>query len=187
MTEKHLARRAAGRQPHPHRGVLGTRAHLRRTVQRTSPSSIAVPCPPAPTPSNSQTHTGSDLQFFFSFTHQLVHKIFLFYIFYTNVTKRWREWVRQCFCAYKRAGEGRGTGEQNHTVSMETSWEAGLTARGGWSSDFIWGRWRCVVDADCYVTCRGGKGGGKRSRSEFSKERNLMSARRARLAPSRGL
>lgn len=60
-------------------------------------------------------------------------------------------------------GQGKGTGEQSHTVSMETSWEAGLGARGGWLSDFILGeRWRCVVDANCYVTVREGR---KRERS----------------------
>lgn len=60
--------------------------------------------------------------------------------------------VRQCICAYKWAREGRGTGEQNHTVSMETSWEAGLGARGGWLSDFILGemalRGRCKLLCD---------------------------------------
>lgn len=80
-------------------------------------------------------------------------------------------------------GKGRkGTGEQSHTVSMETSWEAGLGARGGWLSDFILGeRWRCVVDANCYVTVRGGRRR-KGAENEFSKERNLMSAWRVRSA-----
>lgn len=80
-------------------------------------------------------------------------------------------------------GKGRkGTGEQSHAVSMETSWEAGLGAR-GWLSDFILGeRWRCVVDANCYVTVGEGKEEGKGAENEFSKERNLTSAWRVRLA-----
>lgn len=79
-------------------------------------------------------------------------------------------------------GKGRkGTGEQSHTVSMET-WEAGLGARGGWLSDFILGeRWRCVVDANCYVTVREGRKR-KGAENEFSKERNLTSAWRVRSA-----
>lgn len=69
-------------------------------------------------------------------------------------------------------GKGRkGTGGQSHTVSMETSWEAGLGARGGWLSDFILGeRWRCVVDANCYVTVREGKEEGKEQKTSFLKK-----------------
>lgn len=71
-------------------------------------------------------------------------------------------------------GEGRKTGAQankNHTVSMETSWEAGLGARGGWLSGFILGeRWRCMVDANCYVTHGEGEEEGKGAENEFSKK-----------------
>lgn len=143
-------------------------AHLHRTVLRTplGPPELS-PVPRPPTPSNSQTHVESDFQFFFSFTHQLVHKIFLFYIFYTNVTKRWEGAVADSvFMLINGGGEEDGAqANKNRTVSMETSWEAGLGARGGWLSGFILGeRWRCVVDANCYVTHRGGRGRGRRSR-----------------------
>lgn len=31
-------------------------------------------------------------------------------------------------------------------------------------------RRRCVVDADCYVTCQGGRGGGKEQKTSFLKK-----------------
>lgn len=54
----------------------------------------------------------SDFQFF-SFTHQLVRKMFLFYIFYTNVTKRWEEqWLTVHMLINGRGEEDGGPGEQ---------------------------------------------------------------------------
>lgn len=107
MTEKHLARRAersAGPHPHPapQCGLHGIGASVQGSGWGPPCSQNCPLSPTAPIPSNSQTHLESDFQFFYR-SHTTVHKIFLFYIFYTNVTKK--------------AGEGRGL-EGRQTVFM---------------------------------------------------------------------
>lgn len=72
----------------------------------------------------------SDFQFFFSLFHtpQLVHKIFLFYIFYTNVTKRWegrggRQTVFMPINQGREVDEGLGAKQKTHGLcgNMERS------------------------------------------------------------------
>lgn len=97
--------------------------------------------------------------------------------------------VADSICAYEWEGGRRGQANKNPTRSLwkQTSWEVGLGARGGWLSGFILGeRWRCMVDANCYVTHRGGRGEGKGAENEFlRKEPNECMA--CPVSVSRGL
>lgn len=191
MTEKHLARRA-GRSavPAPHRVVS---AGPCRGPPLLSPR--AVPCPPpGPQPQATPKHTWNQISSFSSIFHtpQLFHKIFLFYIFYTNVTKRWegREADRQCIFMPINGwwGDG-GPGRTENAVSMgipsrdsKTWWGKEASETRGVYRVYSRERWRCGGDASCYVTCQGGKGRGR----EQCLRKEPNSARRLRSVGSRG-
>lgn len=89
-------------------------------------SFLPEPCPVPPQPQATPKHTWNQISSFASIFHtpQLFHKIFLFYIFYTNVTKRWegRE-ADSVFYAYKWVvvGGGRGKRKQGLYGNTESS------------------------------------------------------------------
>lgn len=137
IERKHLARRADSQQappPHRHHVVsVGQGSSPCRTRRRATPFLPELSPVPQPQPQATPKHTWNQISSFSSLFHtpQLVHKIFLFYIFYTNVTKRWEgRGGGQYFMPINGWGAGGGGwGKQKHTVSAET--RRVLTAKRG--------------------------------------------------------
>lgn len=184
MTEKHLARRADGQQAPLRAPTTWAPWDRGQSVQDDAEGHLlspgAVPCPPGPNPKQLPNTRGIRFPVFLLFhTPQLVHKIFLFYIFYTNVTKR----------GGGRGGGG-GWGKQKHTGSgnkessdSKTWWEVGLGDRGVYWALF-WGDGAVRSRCRCYGTWWGRGGAG--AEDEFSKK-GLYRARGVSGASGAGL